>query len=193
MKHTLTLAVIVISSLLTACGTTDPYMKRAESERKYEEAAIDKALDAAPKWMDQLPSSGSAVFGNGEGRADSRNMAVEVALSNARSMICYNADGQVSSQTKDFQTQSSKTSNVERVTRSNCNNVDITGAELASGYGPNPKVIRTGTKYTAFVLLALPTGDANVQRKYKDDRKREEREAARAEKAFTELPPNKVE
>jgi major membrane immunogen (membrane-anchored lipoprotein) len=190
MKYVFALA---IAALLTACGTTDPYAKRAETERKYEEAAIDKALDAAPKWMDQLPTSASAVFGNGEGRADSRNMAVEVALSNARSMICYNADGRVSSQTKDFQTQSSKSSNVERVTRSNCNNVDITGAELAGGYGPNPKVIRTGNKYTAFVLLALPTGDANVQRKYKDDRKREEREQARAVEAFKELPANKVE
>lgn len=190
MKHLIILAAI---GLLTACGTTDPYAKRAESERKYEEAAIDKALDAAPKWMDQLPTSASAVFGNGEGRAESRNMAVEVALSNARSMICYNADGRVSSQTKDFQTQSSKSSNVERVTRSNCNNVDITGAELAGGYGPNPKVVRTGNKYTAFVLLALPTGDANVQRKYKDDRKREARETARAEQAFKELPANKAE
>lgn len=190
MKHLIILAAI---GLLTACGTTDHYGKRAEAERKYEEAAIDKAIDSAPKWMDQIPSSASAVFGNGEGRANSRNMAVEVALSNARSMICYNADGQVSSQTRDYQTQSSKHSNVERVTRSNCNNVDITGAELASGYGPNPKVVRTGNQYTAFVLLALPTGDANVQRKFKEDRKRETRDATRAEAAFKELPTNKVE
>ena len=191
MKHILTLTLV---ALLTACGTTDHYAKREEAQRKYEEAAIDKALDATPKWMNRLPTSSAAVFGNGEGRADSRNMAVEIALSNARSMICYNADGVVSSQTKDFQTASSKTSSTERVTRSNCNNVDITGAEFAAGdYGDNPKVVRTGNKYTAFVLLALPTGDANVQKKYKDDRKREERDAIRAEAAFKELPPNKVE
>jgi hypothetical protein len=34
----------------------------------------------------------------------------------------------------------------------------------------------------------LPTGDANVQRKYIDNRKRDEREQARATEAFKELP-----
>lgn len=190
MKHLLTLTLV---ALLAACGTTDPYQKRADAERAYQEKAIDRALDQAPKWMAKLPVSSSAIFANGEGWADNRNMAIEKAMTNARATICYSADGTVSSQTKEYATGSNKTSSIERVTRSNCNNVEITGTEYASDVGDNPKVIRAGNQYVAYVLVALPTGDANIQRKYKDDRKREAREAARATEAFKELPPNKVE
>jgi len=190
MKKILLLVPLV--AVLAACGTTDVYQKRADAERQYQERAIDKALDERPKWMTKLPLSSSAIFASGEGHADSYSMAVHAAKTDAMAHVCYSADGKVTSQTKDFATGSSKTSSIERATRTNCNGVDITGIEFASDkdVGENPKVIRTGTQFTAFVLLALPTGDANVLRKYKDDVKRQEREVARSNEAFKELPPN---
>jgi hypothetical protein len=182
--------VLPIVVALTACGTTDVYQKRADNVREYEEKAIDQALKKRPEWMSKLPISSSAVFAAAEGSADSYNMAVHMARTNALSDLCYSADGKISSQTKQFETGSSKTSNIEKVTRTNCNSVDVTGNETygAKDIGENPLVIRTGNKFTAFVLLALPTGDANVQRKYKDGLKREERELAAKEQAFKELP-----
>lgn len=187
-KFLLTLPLV---ALLAACGTTDVYQKRADNERQYQERAIEKALDERPKWMTRLPASTSAIFAAGEGHADSYSMAVHAAKTDALAHVCYSADGRVTSQTKDFATGSSKTSSIERATRTNCNNVDVTGIEFASerDVGENPKVIRTGTQFTAFVLIALPTGDANVQRKYKDDLKRQEREVARSAEVFKELPP----
>ena len=182
--------VLPIVVALTACGTTDVYQKRADNAREYDEKAIDQALKKRPEWMAKLPISSSAVFAAAEGSADSYNMAVHMARTNALSDLCYSADGKVSSQTKQFETGSSKTSSIEKVTRTNCNSVDVTGNETygAKDVGENPLVIRTGSKFTAFVLLALPTGDANVQRKYKDGLKRDERELAAKEQAFKELP-----
>ena len=188
MKKTLLLIPIV--ALLAACGHTDYYGARGNNERKYEEEAIDKAIKNRPEWMSRLPVSNSAIFAAGTGSADSADMAVHMARTNALADLCYSADGKVSSQTKQFETGSSKTSSIEKVTRTNCNSVDVTGYETygAKDVGDNPKIIRTGTKFTAYVLVALPTGDANIQRKYKDGLKREERELAAKEQAFRELP-----
>ena len=182
--------VLPIVVALTACGTTDVYQKRADNAREYDEKAIDQALKKRPEWMAKLPVSNSAIFAAAEGSADSYNMAVHMARTNALTDLCYSADGKVSSQTKQFETGSSKSSSIEKVTRTNCNSVDVTGNETygAKDVGENPLVIRTGSKFTAFVLLALPTGDANVQRKYKDGLKRDERELAAKEQAFKELP-----
>ena len=188
MKKTLLLIPMV--AMLAACGTTDVYQKRADNERQYQEEAIDRALKKRPEWMAKLPVSNSAIFAAAEGSADSYNMAVHMARTNALTDLCYSADGKVSSQTKQFETGSSKTSSIEKVTRTNCNSVDVTGYETygAKDVGENPLVIRTGGKFTAYVLVALPTGDANVQRKYKDGLKREAREQVRASEAFKELP-----
>ena len=182
--------VLPIVVALTACGTTDVYQKRADNAREYDEKAIDQALKKRPEWMAKLPVSNSAIFAAAEGSADSYNMAVHMARTNALTDLCYSADGKVSSQTKQFETGSSKSSSIEKVTRTNCNSVDVTGNETygAKDVGENPLVIRTGSKFTAFVLLALPTGDANVQRKYKDGLKHDERELAAKEQAFKELP-----
>jgi hypothetical protein len=182
--------VLPIVVALTACGTTDVYQKRTDNAREYDEKAIDQALKKRPEWMAKLPISSSAVFAAAEGSADSYNMAVHMARTNALTDLCYSADGKVSSQTKQFETGSSKSSSIEKVTRTNCNSVDVTGYETygAKDVGENPLVIRTGSKFTAYVLVALPTGDANVQRKYKDGLKRDERELAAKEQAFKELP-----
>jgi hypothetical protein len=188
MKKTLLLLPIVAA--LAACGTTDVYQKRADNERQYQEKSIDQALKARPNWMSKLPISDSAVFAAAEGSAESYNMAVHLARTNALTELCYSADGRVTSQTKQFETGSTRSSSIEKVTRTNCNTVDVTGVETygAKNVDENPVVVRSGNRYTAYVLLALPTGDANIQRKYKDGLKREEREVAQKEQAFKELP-----
>ena len=188
MKKILTLLPIV--AVLAACGTTDVYQKRVENEREYQEKAIDQALKRQPSFMRKLPTSDSAVFAAGEGSAENYNMAVHLARTNALAEICYSAGGTISSQTKQYDTGSTKSSSIEKVTRTNCNAVDVTGVETygAKNIDENPVVVRAGNRYTAYVLVALPTGDANIQRRYKDNLKREEREQNNRTEAFKELP-----
>jgi len=187
MKKILTLLPVV--ALLAACGTTDVYQKRVENEREYQEKAIDQALKKRPTWMGKLPISDSAVFAAAEGSAENYNMAVHLARTNALAEICYSAGGTVTSQTKQFDTGATKSSSIEKVTRSNCNAVDVTGVETygAKNIDENPVVVRSGSRYTAYVLVALPTGDANVMRRYKDNLKRDAQQAARSTEAFKEL------
>lgn len=177
--------------MLTACGTTDVYQKRAEIIQRADREDREAILKQTPDWYKKLPLSNSAIFAAGQGQADTQEMAIVDAMTKAKAKICYSADGEVTSQTKDFATGSTKTSRIERATRTNCNNVSIAGIEYGETKGDNPKVIAGNSGYIAFVLMALPTGDANVQRKYIDNRKRDAAEAKRSTEAFQELPPVK--
>ena len=187
MKKIITLLPIV--ALLAACGTTDVYQKRVDNQYEREGKAIEQALKGRPDWMGKLPTSDSAVFAAAEGSAENYNMAVHLARTNALAEICYSAGGTVSSQTKQYDTGSTKSSNIEKVTRSNCNTVDVTGVETygAKNIDQNPVVVRAGNRYTAYVLIALPTGDANVLRRAKEKASRETLEAQRSTQAFKEL------
>jgi hypothetical protein len=188
MKKTLLLIPIV--AMLAACGTTrDAYERRADNEREYREKAIDQALKKRPEWMSRVPLSDSAVFAAAEGTAGSYNMAVHLARTNALSDICYSAGGTVDSQTKQFETSATRSSAIEKATRTRCNAVDVTGVETygAKNVGDNPVVVRSGDQFTAYVLLALPTGDANVLRRSREQAKVNEQSARRAPEAFKEL------
>jgi hypothetical protein len=187
MKKTLVLIPIV--ALLAACGTTDPYANRAREERKFTQEANERAIAKMPDWMSKLPISNNALFAAASGRADTPGMAIQMARTNAMADLCYGIDGRVDSQTKNFATANTKSSSFESVTRTRCNTVDVTGMETygAKGIDKNPVVIATGTDFTAYVLIALPTGDANVLRKAKEQDKREQRQAGRAVEAFKEL------
>lgn len=186
MKKILTLLPVV--ALLAACAT-DPYAKRAESERKFTQEANERAIAKMPDWMSKLPISNNALFAAASGRADTPGMAIQMARTNAMADLCYGIDGRVDSQTKNFATANTKSSSFESVTRTRCNTVDVTGMETygAKGIDKNPVVVATGTDFTAYVLIALPTGDANVLRKAKEQDKREQRQAGRAVEAFKEL------
>jgi hypothetical protein len=187
MKKIITLLPII--AVLAACGTTDVYQKRVDNQYEREGKAIEQALKGRPDWMGKLPVSDSAVFAAAEGSAENYNMAVHLARTNALAEICYSAGGTVSSQTKQYDTGSTKSSNIEKVTRSNCNTVDVTGVETygAKNIDQNPVVVRAGNRYTAYVLIALPTGDANVLRRAKEKNSREILEAQRSTQAFKEL------
>jgi hypothetical protein len=182
MKRALLIAPLVV--MLTACGTTDPYGKRADQERARAERHVEKSIDKAPKWMFELPKSSSAVYSNGTNTSASWEMALHKAKADAYGKICMSAGGTTSQQTKIYRADKGQASSEvsEMVIRSSCKEVDITGVEVA-----DKKVMPEGSQYRAYVLIALPTGDANVLRKYKDQVRLNELAAERANEAFKEL------
>jgi hypothetical protein len=66
-----------------------------------------------------------------------------------------------------------------------CPGVDITGVETKE-----VKRIAEGSRYRTYVLVALPTGDANALQKRKDQLKAQERGEKRSSEAFKELDRN---
>jgi hypothetical protein len=187
MKKILTLLPVV--ALLAACGTTDPLGDQHRARVKEEQAANEKVAAAMPVWASERPTSDAGHFAVGMGEASSRSEAIQMARTNAMRELCYDIDGQVDSQTKNFATADTKTSTYESVTRTRCKAVDVTGSTAygAKNIGKNPVIVPAGGKWHAYYLLVLPTGKNNVIREYKEQSKREERQAVRATEAFKEL------
>lgn len=189
MKKIITLLPIVAA--LAACGTTDVYQKRADNERAYQAKQVEKVIDQSPAWMSKPPISSSAVYASGTSSSADYSMAVHKAKADAWGKICMTAGGTASQRTKIYKadTADSSTELSEMVIRTQCKEVDITGVETA-----DKKIIQEGTRYRAYVLIVLPTGDANVLKKAKEQQRLNELAAKRAPEAFKELDePVKVE
>ena len=178
------LLLIPIVAMLAACGTTDPYGKRADQERERQERYVERTIDQAPKWMIQTPVSSSAVYAAGTSASGDYSMAFQKAKADAYGKICMTAGGTASQRTKIYKADTAQASSElsEMVIRTQCKEVDLTGVEVTER-----KIISEGGRYRAYVLVALPTGDANILRKAKEQAKLNEQTARRAPEAFKEL------
>jgi hypothetical protein len=180
------LLLVPIAAILTACGTTDPYAKRADAERERQERYVERVIDKSPKWMTEIPISNSAVYAAGTSASGDYSMALQKAKADAYGKICMAAGGTASQRTKIYKADSATASSEvsEMVLRTSCKEVDLTGVEVAKD---GVKMIQEGNRYRAYVLVVLPTGDANILRKAKEQAKLQEQIAKRAPDAFKEL------
>jgi hypothetical protein len=179
------LLLIPVIALLAACGTTkDSYERHTDAERERQEKYVQRTIDKAPDWMLKTPISNSAVYSSGTAVSGDYNMAFHKAKTYAYGKICMTAGGTVDQRSKIYRADTDVASSEmsELVIRSSCKGVDLTGVEVT-----DRKIMAEGTRYRAYVLVALPTGDANVLRKAKDQQRLSEATAKRAPEAFKEL------
>jgi hypothetical protein len=179
-------AILTLAAAVSACTTTpsDTYEKRVDAERVRREAAAEKSIDRAPKWMSELPVSTSAVYANGSAVSQDMSMADYKAKLFAYGKICMAAGGKVSQQSKIFMMDNTDASyeTSEVAIRGVCPDVDITGVEIKE-----VKRFAEGTRFRSYVLVVLPTGDANALKKQKELSKMQSLAAGRSRQAFGEL------
>ena len=180
------LSLVPVVAILAACSSTpsDPYERRVYEQRERQEKYVERTLDKAPKWMTELPSSANAVYANGTAVSGDFSMADYKAKMFAFGKICIAAGGTVSQQGRIFMQDTSDASyeTSEIAIKTMCPNVDVTGAEIKE-----IKRIAEGARYRTYVLVALPTGDANLLQKRKDQLRLQNRADARSAAAFREM------
>lgn len=177
--------MLPVVAALSACSTTaDRFEKRADAERDRQEKLVERALDKAPKWMSELPKSNSAIYQNGTATSSDMGMSVNKAKTMAMGKICMAAGGQVSQQSKIYRLDStnSSTENSELAIKSFCPGVDVSGAEVVE-----TKMVSEGNQFRTYVLVALPTGDANTVQKIRDERAQRRLAETRSREAFREM------
>jgi hypothetical protein len=181
--------VVPLVSVLAACGTTEKFEKRAENERVRQEKYVERSIDKAPKWMEKLPESQNAVYANGTGVSRDFSMADEKAKLIAFSKICMAAGGEVDKQSKMYLSDTDDVNNErsETAIRAMCKGTDVSGAEIVE-----VKRVSEGNRYRSYVLVALPTGDANPLQQRNDRRRALAGSKAQADRAFGELDANNV-
>jgi hypothetical protein len=180
------IVLVPIVAMLMACNSApkEAYERRAYEERERQERLVERALDKAPKWMSELPKSTSAVYENGSAVSPDMGMSVNKAKTMAFGKLCMAAGGRVNQQSKIYRTDSEAASTEfsEMAIKSFCPSVDITGVEVVE-----TKMVSEGARFRSYVLLALPTGDAN--RLVREREARDQRRVAetRSREAFKEL------
>jgi hypothetical protein len=180
------LFVAAVAAGLVGCGSTsnDRYERRADAERERQTAHNQRAISEAPKWMTKLPESKNAVYANGSATSPDMSMAADKAKLVAYGKVCMAAGGTVDQRSTMFRTDS-ETSSVEKselAIRGMCRTVDISGVEVA-----DIKTIAEGNRFRTYVLVALPTGEANAIQKRKDQLRTQERAFQRSEQVFREM------
>ena len=186
------IALVACSSTKTPVSNapvlpTETYDNRAAVSQIDREAQVNKSITQAPEWMAKLPVSNNAVYANGSAVSTDMSMADYKAKLFAFGKICMAAGGKVDQQSKIFMqdTAVASTEVSELAIRSMCPSVDITGTEIRE-----VKRIAEGGRFRTYVLLALPTGDANALQKRKDQLKLNEGAVQRGKEAFKELDRN---
>ena len=188
--------ILPIVAVMAACGSTkDPvatapviereaYDDRAMQAQDRRDAQVNRSIEQAPAWMTKLPVSDNAVYANGTGVSNDMSMADYKAKMFAYGKICIAAGGRVSQQAKIFMqdTGSASLETSELAIKSMCPAVDITGAETKE-----VKRIGEGGRFRTYVLVALPTGDANALQKRKDQLNLQNRAATRSDQVFREM------
>jgi hypothetical protein len=111
-------------------------------------------------------------------------MADKKAKNFAFSSICMAAGGEVDKSSKVYMndTESATAENSEVAIRSMCRRVDISGADIVE----TVRVAENG-RFRSYVLVALPTGEANAIMKRKDQLRASKNAAERSDRAFNEL------
>lgn len=179
-------AILSLVSLLAACSSApkETYERRAWEQQQQREAAVNRALDKAPKWMTEPPNSANAVFATGSAVSGDLSMADNKAKMVAYSKICMAAGGRVDQRSRMFiqDSESASFETSEMAIRSMCPGVDITGVETR-----DIKRINENGRYRTYVLVALPTGDANLLQQRKDRMRMQEQAARRSDAAFREI------
>jgi hypothetical protein len=197
MKKVLAILPLVA---LVACSATKPapvstapvlpteqYDNRAAVSQIDREAQVNRSIAQAPDWMAKLPVSNSAVYANGSAVSTDMSMADYKAKLFAYGKICMAAGGKVNQQAKVFMQDSSDASTEvsELAIKSMCPAVDITGVEIRE-----VKRIAEGSRFRTYVLVALPTGEANALQKRKDQLRLKDRAEQRSGEAFKEMDKN---
>jgi hypothetical protein len=179
------LLLIPIVAVLAACSTTDKYGQIAEQEQKIRIKTAEKILDKTPKWCDKLPDSSSAVYECGFGSSFNKADSLSYASAEAYGLICMTAGGRTSQQTKMYSSEGerSRTQVNERATKSSCPSVDLTGVQREK----IEQFVTADGRINTYVLVALPTGDANILKRAKEAHAERELALKRAPEAFKEL------
>lgn len=163
---------------------SDPYAARSENLEIRREQQSQRAVEAAPNWMNKLPRSEQAVYANGTAVSPDMGMADEKAKLMAMGKICMAAGGEVNRSGRVYRSDqgdfSAETS--ELAIRSMCRRVDVSGAEVVE-----VKRIAEGSRFRTYILVALPLGEANQVMSTRRLNRLNKEVETRSRQAFDEL------
>ena len=154
-------SVVAIAIGLGACQTNKESIT-ANPQIVYQTNTVSKQIEQIPEWYLNIPSADDTIYSSGSARAPDLQLAVDIAVMNAKTTLADRINGKLDSMTKSFVAKigsndldTSVLNEIEKVSKNVIASVDVAGYIIDKS-----DVTQEGTQYRAYVLLAYNNEEA---------------------------------
>ena len=154
-------SVVAIAIGLGACQTNKESIT-ANPQIVYQTNTVSQQIEQIPEWYLNIPSADDTIYSSGSARAPDLQLAVDIAVMNAKTTLADRINGKLDSMTKSFVAKigsndldTSVLNEIEKVSKNVIASVDVAGYIIDKS-----DVTQEGTQYRAFVLIAYNNEEA---------------------------------
>ena len=154
-------SVVAIAIGLGACQTNKESIT-ANPQIVYQTNTVSKQIEQIPEWYLNIPSADDTIYSSGSARAPDLQLAVDIAVMNAKTTLADRINGKLDSMTKSFVAKigsndldTSVLNEIEKTSKNVIASVDVAGYIIDKS-----DVTQEGTQYRAYVLLAYNSEEA---------------------------------
>jgi hypothetical protein len=155
-----TISAIALAVGLNACANKDEIALQPEVVYKTEKVATQ--IDTIPEWYMTMPESDDTIFSSGTATAPDMQLAVDIAIMNAKTTLADRINGKLDSMTKSFVAKigsddldTSVLNEIEKTSKNVIASVDVAGYNIGE-----MDITQDGVQYRAYVLLAYNNEEA---------------------------------
>ena len=154
-------SAVAIAIGLSACQTNKESIT-ANPQIVYQTNTVSQQIEQIPEWYLNIPSADDTIYSSGSARAPDLQLAVDIAVMNAKSTLADRINGKLDSMTKSFVAKigsndldTSVLNEIEKTSKNVIASVDVAGYIIDKS-----DVTQEGTQYRAYVLLAYNNEEA---------------------------------
>ena len=154
-------SVVAIAIGLGACQTNKESIT-ANPQIVYQTNTVSQQVEQIPEWYLNIPSAEDTIYSSGSARAPDLQLAVDIAIMNAKTTLADRINGKLDSMTKSFVAKigssdldTSVLNEIEKVSKNVIASVDVAGYIIDKS-----DVTQEGAQYRAYVLLAYNNEEA---------------------------------
>lgn len=192
------LIYITVSFLIGGCSSTSPgspaaFLEKQEARLEARKEMVEETIDDLPSWFVELPKEDGAIHSVGSGTSPDLQFAIDKSILHAKRMLADRIEGRLSSQVKEYLTETGRelapvaVTDTERVTKNIMREVNV------AGYSLKEMEIRPHkTFFRVYVLLMYPVGEANELLELQRQRATALNSRQQAEEGYKELDKERL-
>ena len=154
-------SVVAIAIGLGACQTNKESIT-ANPQIVYQTNTVSQQVEQIPEWYLNIPSAEDTIYSSGSAKAPDLQLAVDIAIMNAKTTLADRINGKLDSMTKSFVAKIGSTdldtsvlNEIEKTSKNVIASVDVAGYVVDKS-----DITQEGTQYRAFVLIAYNNEEA---------------------------------
>ena len=154
-------SVVAIAIGLGACQTNKESIT-SNPQIVYQTNTVSQQVEQIPEWYLNIPTADDTIYSSGSAKAPDLQLAVDIAIMNAKTTLADRINGKLDSMTKSFVAKIGSTdldtsvlNEIEKTSKNVIASVDVAGYVVDKS-----DITQEGAQYRAYVLLAYNSEEA---------------------------------